>query len=106
MTIPLNMNVAVNDVPIPKLVSSDEEDAVDLELVQHEAEEAQKCAEELVAAAKLKNNEISHHKKVCEERKCMEEKQWLEAEQKCEADKCEAKRVANAKAVADVAEVK
>jgi len=49
MTIPTNMNAVANVAPVPELVFSDEEDAVDLELVQCEAKEAQKCMEELAA---------------------------------------------------------
>jgi len=86
-------------VPVLEYASSDEEDMAFLRKAQLEAEEAQKCAEELAAAAKLRNNEIDRRKKACEERKHEEEKKWLEAEKKQEADEREAKRIADAKAV-------
>ena len=99
MTSPSNTNTAVNDAPILEHASSDEEDMAFLRKAQLEAEEAQKCAEELAAAAKLRNDEIDRRKKAHEERKREEERKWLEAEKKREADKWEAKRIADAKAV-------
>jgi len=105
MTSPLNTNAAANDAPVLKHASSDEEDVAFLRKAQLKAEEAQKCVEELVAAAKLRNDEIDHRKKAREERKREEEKKRVEAKKKREADEWEAKRIANAKAV-EAAEAK
>ena len=99
MTSPMNTNAAANDAPVLEHVSSDEEDVAFLRKAQLEAEEAQKCMEELVAAAKLRNDEIDRRKKAREERKHEEEKKRVEAEKKREANEQEAKRIADAKAV-------
>ena len=71
MSAPTELNMAMNEVPVPEIIASNEEAIIDMEALQCEA---QKTLDVMLAVAKAKNEEIMH--------KWKEKEEQLEAEQK------------------------
>jgi len=56
-------NAATDNMPVPNIIMSEEEDEVDVEALEHEAEVARKLMDERMKVMKARNDKIAHWKR-------------------------------------------